>query len=90
MASFEGDVSSDLVPSSAAAQCRSSFHIPYAIHDGDAVFECHCPAHSQILPDRSPWRKVDRLELSIERLHETQAALLTICQFDSGEASRLA
>jgi hypothetical protein len=90
MASFEGDVSSDLVPSSTAAQCRSSFHIPYAIHDGDAVLECHCPAHSQILPDRSPWWKVDHLELSIERLCETQAALLTICKFDSGEASCLA
>ena len=90
MASFEGDVSSNLVPSSAAPQCRSSFHIPYAIHDGDAVVECHCPAHSQILPDRSPWWKVDRLELSIERLRETQAALLTICKLDSGKASCLA
>jgi len=37
-----------------------------------------------------PQLKVDHLELAIERLRETQAALLTICKFDSGEASCLA
>ena len=86
MASFEGDVSSDLVPSRVAAQGRTSFHISYAIHDGDAVFECHCPARSQVFSDRSPWRKIDRLELSVDRLREAQAAPLTIFEFDAGEA----
>ena len=89
MTPFERAAPAQVLASTTAAQRRSSFNVSHAVHDGDAVFERHRSARAQVLADGNARPKVDYLKLAIERLRESEATLLIIGQFHSGEAPRL-